>query len=185
MATVPTRSDATHRPAADREASPRPAPAGGRAARRGDRLVRSFERPVVRRLITFGAIGIVSTAAYAVLYAVLRGFASATVSNFIALVVTAVGNTAANRRLTFGVRGRETVLRDQLAGLFAFCVALAITTGSIALLHRLAPDAGRALELVVLLIANALATVARFVLLSTWFALRPVRVPDPIEGSPS
>ena len=29
------------------------------------------------------------------------------------------------------------------------------------------------------------ATLARFVLLSTWVALRPARVPDPIEGSPS
>jgi putative flippase GtrA len=185
MATVPTRADASRRPAADREASPRPAPVGGRAARRRDPLFRFLERSVVRRLITFAAIGIVSTAAYALLYAVVRGYASATVSNFLALVVTAIGNTAANRRLTFGVRGRETVLRDQLAGLFAFCVALAITTGSIALLHRLAPDAGRALELSVLLIANGLATVARFVLLSTWFALRPARVPDPFEGSPS
>ena len=67
----------------------------------------------------------------------------------------------------------------------AFYVALAITTGSIWLLHRFAPDAGRATELLVLLVANALATLARFALLSTWFALRPARVPDPFEGSPS
>src|SRR5262245_1234586 len=102
MATVPTRTDVSHRSAADREASPRPAPVGGRAARHRERLVRALERPVVRRLVTFAAIGVVSTAAYALLYAVLRGYASATVSNFIALVVTAIGNTAANRRLTFG-----------------------------------------------------------------------------------
>jgi len=183
--TGPTPAGAHHRPAADREAFPRPARVGGRAASPRGTLRGHLDRPFVRRLVTFGAIGIVSTAAYALLYAILRGHASATISNLIALVVTAVGNTAANRRLTFGVRGRETVLRDQLAGLFAFCVALAITTGSIALLHRVAPDAGRALELLVLLLANALATLARFVLLSTWFALRPARARDRLEGSPS
>ena len=126
--------------------SPGPAPVGGRATTRGDRLIGSLERPVVRRLITFGAIGVVSTAACALLYAFLRGHAPAAVSNVVALVVTAVGNTAANRRLTFGVRGRESVIRDQLAGLFALCVALAITTASV-VYSSVAPDAGRAVEL--------------------------------------
>ena len=63
-----------------------------------------IRRPL-REALTFCAIGVVSTLAYAVLYALLRGAVAAPAANAIALVVTAVGNTAANRRLTFGVRG--------------------------------------------------------------------------------
>ncbi|MEA2620203.1 MAG: hypothetical protein QOC97_976, partial [Chloroflexota bacterium] len=50
---------------------------------------------------TFVGIGIVSTAAYVILYGGLRIMLTAVASNAIALFVTAVGNTAANRRLTF------------------------------------------------------------------------------------
>jgi putative flippase GtrA len=118
----------------------------------------------------FAAIGAMSTLAYAVLYALLRGVADAPLANALALVATAVGNTAANRRLTFGVRGRRSLARDHLAGLAALAVALSITTPAAALLGALAPQAGRPVELAVLVGANALATVARFVLLRSWIA---------------
>ena len=38
-------------------------------------------------------------------------------ANVVALLVTAVANTAANRRLTFGVRGRDGAARHQVQGL--------------------------------------------------------------------
>jgi putative flippase GtrA len=116
----------------------------------------------------FVAIGVVSTLAYLVLYAGLRTVASATMANAAALLITAVANTWANRRFTFGVHGREGAARDHLGGLFAFGIALAITTSSIAVLHMVAPDAGRIAELFVLVAANALATVVRFLVLRAW-----------------
>src|SRR4051794_40319682 len=58
--------------------------------------------PVAR----FMAIGVVSTLAYALLFVVLHPLLGAGWANAIALAMTAVGNTAANRRLTFGLRGR-------------------------------------------------------------------------------
>jgi len=118
----------------------------------------------------FAAIGVVSTLAYAGLYALLRGVASAPLANAVALTATAVGNTAANRRLTFGVRGRGSLGRHHLAGLLAHGVALSITTPAAALLAVLAPQAGRPVELAVLIAANTLATIARFVLLRSWIA---------------
>ncbi|MEA2623321.1 MAG: hypothetical protein QOH61_2231 [Chloroflexota bacterium] len=118
----------------------------------------------------FVAIGIVSTLAYLVLYALLREVTSAPLANAAALLVTAVGNTAANRRLTFGVRGRDGVARDHLAGMLAFAIALAITTASIGALHLVAPRAGRTTEIAVLLAANVVATVVRFVLLRSWIS---------------
>jgi putative flippase GtrA len=123
----------------------------------------------------FVAIGIVSTLAYLVIFAALRTVTSATLANAAALLITAVGNTYANRRFTWGIRGRDGAARDHLGGLIAFGIALAITTSSIGVLHLLSPNAGRVAELVVLVAANVLATGIRFVFLRTWIvrARRP------------
>lgn len=124
----------------------------------------------LRQVASFAAIGVVSTAAYAVLYAALRLALDPVAANALALVVTAVGNTAANRRITFAVRDRAGAVRDQVGGLVAFGVALAITTLAVGVLGAVAPDAGRAVELAVLVAANALATACRFLLLRRWIA---------------
>jgi putative flippase GtrA len=126
-----------------------------------------------RQVLTFGAIGVVSTLAYVVLYAALRIVSPAIVANALALVVTAIGNTAANRRLTFEVRGRADLARDHVAGLLAFAVALAITSGSLTLLGLAVRSAGRDLEVAVLAAASALATLVRFLLLRTALEGRP------------
>src|SRR5664279_5274203 len=85
----------------------------------------------LRQLASFGAIGVASTAAYVVLYAWLREATPAGIANALALVITAVGNTAANRWLTFGVRGRAGLARDHAAGLLALSAALVITSASL------------------------------------------------------
>ena len=85
-------------------------------------------------------------------------------ANALALLVTAVGNTAANRRFTFAIHGRRHNVRHQLQGLGVFGLALGLTSGSLALLHALDPDPSRAVELIVLTCANVLATILRFVL---------------------
>lgn len=98
-------------------------------------------------------------------------------------MITAIGNTAANRRLTFRVQGRATMLRDQAAGLVALGIAIAITTLAVGLLGIAVPDASRFVELAVLVAANIVATVARFILLRTWIAGDRRRVVDPGAGS--
>jgi putative flippase GtrA len=118
----------------------------------------------------FAAIGVLSTIAYLALYSVLRTFEAAPVANALALIATTVGNTAANRRLTFGIRGRSALLRDHLAGLAGLAAALAITTAAIGLLDLSVAHPGRLIELVVLVAANAVATVCRFGLLRALLA---------------
>src|SRR5712691_4229506 len=120
------------------------------------------------QLFRFGLIGLFSTAAYVLVYWLLREFWSAPVANAAALVLTGLANTAANRRLTFGVRGSRALARDHLGGLAALEIALLTTTAAIALLHALAPGAGRLAELAVLSTANVVATIARFLLLRAW-----------------
>ena len=121
-----------------------------------------------RQLVRFAAIGVASTVAHLVLFALLRVVAGAIVANVLALLVTSVANTAANRRLTFGVTGRDGAARHQLQGLIVFGLGLGLTTGALALLGHVAPDAGTAVEVAVLVAANALATVVRFVLFRSW-----------------
>ena len=52
-------------------------------------------------------IGVASTVAYIALYLLLRGALPAQLANALSLLATTVGNTAANRRCTFGIRGRH------------------------------------------------------------------------------
>lgn len=117
------------------------------------------------QLLRFAAIGVMSTVAYAALYWMLRGVLPPVASNTIALVVTAIANTAANRRLTFGVRGVPGLLRDHAGGLAAFGVALVLTNGALGALELVKPAPSLALEIVTLTAANALATTVRFLLL--------------------
>jgi putative flippase GtrA len=94
--------------------------------------------------------------------------------------VTAVANTAANRRITFGIRGGPGAGRAQLQGLVVFGLGLALTSGSLAVLHATTTP-GRSTEVVVLVAANALATLLRFVLLRGWVfrTARRTRPPAP------
>ncbi|MHA6781160.1 glycosyltransferase [Pseudonocardia saturnea] len=129
------------------------------------------------QLVRFAAIGVVSTLAHLVLYLLLRDPLGAYAANLVALLVSAVANTAANRRLTFGVRGRDGAVAQQFQGLLVFGLGLALTTGALALLAAAAPGAGAAVELAVLVAANALATLLRFVAFRTWI-FRTAGVPS-------
>ncbi|MFI5675407.1 glycosyltransferase [Streptomyces cellulosae] len=120
------------------------------------------------QLLRFGAVGAVSTLGYVLLYAVLRPPAGPQAANALALLVCAVANTAANRRLTFGLRGRGGALRHQAKGLLVFLVGLALTSGSLAVLHDVDPRPAGPTELVVLVAANLAATLLRFLLLRAW-----------------
>jgi glycosyltransferase involved in cell wall biosynthesis len=116
----------------------------------------------------FMGIGVISTLAYALLYVALHPLLGAIWANAAALALTAIGNTAANRRLTFGVHGREGVVRHHLRGAAVFVLTLALTNGALAVLHGLDSDPARALELGVLFAATLTATITRYVAMRTW-----------------
>ena len=116
----------------------------------------------------FVCVGIASTLAYAVLYLLFRQVAGGQVANLLALLVTAVGNTAANRRLTFGVRGPQHLLRHQAQGLAVFGAGLAMTSGSLALLHAWSATPDPVVEVLVLTVANLLVTLMRFLAMRLW-----------------
>ena len=138
----------------------------------------------LRQAGTFAAIGVVSTLAYVALYALLRPAVPAELANAAALLATAIGNTAANRRLTFSIRGRAGLARDHAAGLLALGAALAITSASLAVLQVAAPGAPQAIEVAVLVAANAAATLVRFLLLREAFHPGRPRVTPPVTAGP-
>ncbi len=116
----------------------------------------------------FSIIGVTSTLAYIVLYLLLRDAMPALAANALSLLVTAVANTAANRRLTFGISGRSHAARHQLKGLLTFAAGLALTSGALAGLHAATASPGRGAEVAVLVAANLVATALRFLLYRTW-----------------
>jgi putative flippase GtrA len=132
---------------------------------------------VATAMARFVAVGIVSTVAYALLLlALMMPLGSEAV---VALAVTAVANTAANRRVTFGVRGREGLLAQHAAGALVFAIALGLTSAALAVLHGLDPRAPHTLELVVLVAATLGATVARYVALRSCVFRRDRRALSP------
>ena len=128
----------------------------------------SAPNSLFRQVVRFGAIGVASTVAYLLLFMLLHGMIGAQAANLVALLLTAIANTAANRRFTFGVAGATRVARHHVEGLIVFAVALAITSGALAGLHAFVDQPHRLLEVTVLVLANLIATAVRFVLLRGW-----------------
>jgi putative flippase GtrA len=136
---------------------------------------------LLRQASRFAVIGVLSTVAYLLLFLAMRAPLGAQAANLVALLVTAVANTAVNRRFTFGVRG-GAALRHQAQGLVVFALGLALTSGALAVLSALSSHPARLAEISVLVAANLAATVLRFVLLREWVfagraALPPASTP--------
>jgi putative flippase GtrA len=128
----------------------------------------AFATPVA----LFAAVGLASTITYALLFLAFReGGLGAGLANALGLAITAVANTAANRRVTFGIIGRRGLLRQHAAGATVFAITLGLTAGALGILHAVAgrdPGPARAVELSVLIAASLVATVTRYVALKTW-----------------
>jgi putative flippase GtrA len=122
------------------------------------------DTPIAR----FMGVGVLSTIAYVLLFLLLRGPLGAAGANALALALTAIGNTAVNRRLTFGIRGRAGLARHHVRGALVFFLTLALTNGALLVLHGVDPTPARPVELAVLVVAGLAATITRYVALRTW-----------------
>ncbi|WP_371653774.1 MULTISPECIES: glycosyltransferase [unclassified Streptomyces] len=143
-----------------------------------DRGISGVPGGLARQLVGFCVIGALSTLFYLGLYSLFRTGTGPQVANAAALLVSAVANTAANRRLTFGVRGRDRAMRHQAQGLVVFAIGLALTSGSLAALGAANGDPSHSTEVAVLVAANLAATVLRFLLFRAWvFPDRATSIP--------
>ncbi|HVV90636.1 MAG TPA: glycosyltransferase [Solirubrobacterales bacterium] len=131
-------------------------------------------------LMTFALVGIASTALYLTLFLLLRTGLDPQAANAVALVLSAIANTAANRRFTFGRRGREGLLGHHLKGLAVFGLGFGLTSGSLALLAAVAPGASSLVEVAALIVANLLATALRYGAMRLWI-FGPAPDPPTVE----
>lgn len=120
-------------------------------------------------MLRFACVGVASTVAFTLLYLALRGMGvTAQAANAVSQLVTAVANTAANRRVTFGIRGSAHAGRHQVQGLIAFGAGLVVTSAALAALHAVSARPARIIEVSVLIAATLVATLARFALYKYW-----------------
>ncbi|GAB3455653.1 glycosyltransferase [Streptomonospora sediminis] len=134
------------------------------------------------QLVSFGAIGLVSTVITAVLYALLRTWWPPLAANLAALVATTLWNTEANRRYTFlRPAGAASRGRIHFQGLAVFALYYAVTSGALLGLQAVQPDPARWLEVAVLVASSVLGTALRFVLLRSW-VFRPAAATTPAEA---
>ena len=133
------------------------------------------------RIARFMSVGIASTLAYALLFLLLRGPLGAPAANALSLALTAVGNTAANRRFTFRLRGRAGLVRQHALGAVVYVLTLGLTSGALAVLHGIDAHPARGIELAVLVAASTAATITRYVALRSWVFARGL--PRKLPGS--
>ncbi|MFF8649803.1 glycosyltransferase [Streptomyces griseoluteus] len=151
-----------------------------------DREITDVPKGLARQLVGFCVVGGLSTLFYLLLYSLFRQFGGSQAANALALLLSALANTAANRRLTFGVRGRGGAVRHQAQGLVVFAIGLALTSGSLAALNAATAGPAHSTEIAVLVVANLAATVLRFLLFRAWvFPDRRDPAPVPAPTAPA
>ncbi|MFG2814686.1 glycosyltransferase [Streptomyces sp. NPDC048410] len=153
-----------------------------------DREITDVPKGLARQLVGFCVVGGLSTLFYLLLYSGFRQFGGSQSANALALLLSALANTAANRRLTFGVRGRGGAVRHQAQGLVVFAIGLALTSGSLAALNAATTSPAHTTEIAVLVVANLAATVLRFLLFRAWVfpdRREPTPLPAPTYAEPT
>lgn len=123
---------------------------------------------LTRQVIGFLSVGAVCTASYVVLYLVLREVTGTQLANFLASLTTAVMNTGLNRAFTFNIRGTENLSAHHAQGILVFLFGWFLTAMSLVVLHHVSPEVTALTEMIVLTIANFVATVLRFTLFKVW-----------------
>jgi putative flippase GtrA len=122
---------------------------------------------LVDQLVRFASIGAVSTVVFGALFWVLAGPLGPIGADAVALAVCALANTAANRRLTFSLRGRVHRARHYSAGVALAAGPFLLTLVALGGLALAGVD-GLLPRLVALTVVNGAATLGRFVLLRRW-----------------
>ena len=123
------------------------------------------------KFLGFCVIGVISTVLYTILYFPLRVPLTPAGANLVALVLVGVANTEANRRWTFN-RGGGHRLGLHVRAALLFAATYLLTTLAVLALDLIVPGAGPVIELLVLILAYALMTLLRFVVLDRWVFAR-------------
>ena len=130
------------------------------------RIVPRRPAPVsmIDQLARFASIGLVSTVVFGALLALLSGRLGFAFADLVALTVCSIANGAANRRLTFTVRGARRPHRRAIEGLILTTLPMLTTLSAIALTAS-TPSPAR---IIMVTLAGGLSALARFALMRSW-----------------
>ncbi|MFD7659163.1 glycosyltransferase [Actinosynnema sp. NPDC059797] len=134
--------------------------------------------PRLRDLLSFCLVGSVATLMTLGLFTVFRTWWPPLAANLVAVTLSALFNTGANRRFT--VDGRSGRLpRAHVQVLLVFGLYCGFTSGALLALHSAVGAPSRWVELAVLVGSSAVGTLGRFALLSSW-VFRGHPGPEPV-----
>ena len=131
------------------------------------------------KILTFTVTGLLSTALFVAIYLVLRHVWVPALADLVALAVTSVANTEANRKWTFArtAEGRPagSRIRQHYRAGILFFLYYASTTGAVSLLRFLFPGANKVAELAAILVVAITLTTFRYIALDRWAFARETR----------
>jgi putative flippase GtrA len=131
------------------------------------------------QVLRFAAVGTTTTVIDLALFAAFDRVMAAQAANLLALILATVVNTGLNRSWTFrhesAAAGRSAgrVATEQIQGLVVFFIAWGATSGGLALLDTVAPQATTLVKVGALAAATAVSTVIRFVAMRRWIFAPP------------
>jgi putative flippase GtrA len=120
------------------------------------------------QLAPFATVGIVCTLLYVLGFNLLRAPLGVWPANVVALTATMILNTAANRRFTFGQRGRRDRTRQYMEAGAVYLVGLVVSSIALGVVAVLVDSPGALLQTLALLTAGVVATIVRFVGMRSW-----------------
>jgi putative flippase GtrA len=126
-----------------------------------------LQHPTLVQLARYAIVGGAGTSLNVVLFLVARPFLSAVPANLVAIVVTTVATTEANRRFTFGAEGGHrwrTLLQNACTVIFYAFYGSAV----LMLLGALVPSATVLMESAAVASASLLGGLARFAVMRLW-----------------
>jgi putative flippase GtrA len=130
-----------------------------------------------RQIVSFAAVGAVSTAVCLLLFVVLRDRIHPMLANVVAIAATAVANAWANRRFTFGHRSRADRGRHYVGAIVMLATTLAVSCAALGVTLWL--DGGWVAQALTLIGAWLATAAGRFALLRSWVFRDP---PAEVEG---
>lgn len=122
------------------------------------------------RIIKFLLVGVASTICYTALFLLFNAvLPSMQLANFLALLISALFNTVANRSYTFNVPRSRHRWTDHGLGLAVFAAGWLATSGALELAAAAGLLGSTTAKAVIVTAANVLVTVAKYVCLKLWF----------------
>jgi glycosyltransferase involved in cell wall biosynthesis len=149
---------------------------------KGLRRMRSNE-VTADQLLRFAGVGVVSTVGYLFLFVAWRPLVGPFAANALAMAIATLFNTAVHRELSSTTDGQARRGRLYAVAGALYAVSLGLTSLGLVAAEWIATAALLA-QLIALTLANAVAAIARFVVLRAWIFRPSTRaVPTPMEES--